>query len=200
MMQALHRKREEQEHKRAEEALRKSEQNLAMELDAAQRLQQISMQLVQADNSEALYEQILDTAMAILKADFASIQMFYPERGPEGELRLLGYQGFNAQAAKFWEWVRPASQSTCGIALRTGQRVAVPDVEKCNFMVDSDDLATYLQTGIHAVQSTPLFSRSGILLGMSSTHWGKPHKLTSSELIQNYSSKSENDQKRAFKA
>jgi len=170
------------ERKRAEEALRRSEQNLAVELDAAQHLQRISAQLIRADDIETLYEQILDTAVAILHADFASIQMLYPERGTGGELRLLGYRGFNAQAAKFWEWVRPASRSACGVALHTGQRVVVPDVQQCDFMAGSDDLETYLQTGIHAVQTTPLFSRSGVLLGMISTHWREPHEPTASEL------------------
>ncbi|MGB9927420.1 MAG: PAS domain S-box protein [Methanosarcina sp.] len=165
------------ERKRAEEALQKSEKNLAIELDTAKRLQQVSQQLIRTEGIEALYEQILDTATAILHADFASIQMFYPERGPEGELRLLGYRGFNKQAAEFWEWVRPTSQSSCGIALRTCQRIIASDVEKCDSILGSDDLAMYLQTGIRAVQTTPLFSRSGTLLGMLSTHWGKPHKL-----------------------
>jgi PAS domain S-box-containing protein len=170
------------ERKGAEEALRRSERNLEAELDAARRLQQVSTRLIQADDVEALYEQILDTVVAVLHADFASLQMFYPERGTNGELRLLGHRGFNGQAAKFWELVRPASQSPCGVALRTGQQVIVPDVRACDFMAGSDDLETCLQLGIRAVQTTPLVSRSGALLGMFSTHWREPHELTASEL------------------
>ena len=166
----------------ANEALRQSEQMLAMELDAAQRLQHVATELINAHGTEALYEQILDAAMAILHADFASIQMFHPERGTNGELQLLGHRGFSAEAAKRWEWVRPTTRTTCGEALRTGRRVAVPDVRNCDFMSGSDDLEGYLSAGIHAVQTTPLVSRSGALMGMVSTHWREPHELSASEL------------------
>jgi two-component sensor histidine kinase len=53
--------------------------------------------------------------------------------------------------------------------------VIVPDVETCDFMAGSGDLGTYRQTSIRAVQTTPLMSRGGQLLGMISTHWRQPH-------------------------
>jgi PAS domain S-box-containing protein len=110
------------------------------------------------------------------------MQMLYPERGSGGELRLLAFRGFNAQAAKFWESVRADSESTCGAALHTGKRVIAPDVDKCDFMAGTEDQATYLQTGIHAVQTTPLLSRSGKMLGMISTHWRAPHQPSERDL------------------
>jgi PAS domain S-box-containing protein len=170
------------ERKQADEALKVSERNLAAELDTARGIQQVSTLLIQADDVKVLYNQILDTLMAIMHADFASLQMFYPDRGAGGELQLLGHRGFNGQATKFWEWVRPVSHSTCGVALCTGQRVIVPDVRRCDFMAGSDDLEMYLQTGILAVQTTPLVSRSGVLLGMFSTHWRETHEVTAREL------------------
>jgi PAS domain S-box-containing protein len=149
------------------------------ELAAAERLHALSTQLIQADDIQALYERILDTAVAIMRADFASIQMLDEARG---ELLLLGHRGFNPDAAKFWKWVRPASRSTCGVALRTGKRAVAPDVERCEWMAGSDDLETYLQTGIHAVQTTPLLSRSGAVIGMISTHWREPHDPSPEDL------------------
>ena len=139
-------------------------------------LQGLSAQLLQEEHVAGLYEKLIDAAVAILRSDYASMQMLYPERGKSGELRLLAFRGFNAQAAKFWEWVGVDSGSTCSVALRSGERVIVPDVERCDFMAGTDDLATYLQTGIHAVQSTPLLSRSGKVVGMISTHWRAPHQ------------------------
>jgi signal transduction histidine kinase/DNA-binding response OmpR family regulator len=165
----------------ANEALRRSEQQLSTELEAAERLHQVSTQLIHADNIQALYEQILDTAVGALHADFGSMQLLTRERGAEGELRLLGFRGFTPRAAEFWEWVRPTSQCTCGMVLQTGHRVAVSDVLTCDFMVGSEDLATYKSTGIRAVQSTPLVSRHGALLGVFSTHWREPHELTASQ-------------------
>jgi PAS domain S-box-containing protein len=167
------------ERRRTEEALRETQRQLVSELVAARQLQRISTQLIHASDPEVLYEKILDAAEAILRSDFASMQMFYPERG---ELRLLAYRGFNPTAATFWEWVRPGSASPCGAALATGARSIVPDVELSDFMAGSEDLETCRQTGIRAVQSTPLLSRTGRLLGMISTHWRNPHQPSERDL------------------
>lgn len=84
-------------------------------------------------------EKMVDVAVALMRSDYASLQMLYPERGSGGELRLLSFRGFNPQAATFWEWVRVDSKSTCGIALRDSKRVVAPDIATCDFMADSED-------------------------------------------------------------
>jgi GAF domain-containing protein len=122
------------------------------------------------------YEKIVDDAVALMRSDYASMQMLFPERGSGGELRLLAFRGFNPQAAQFWEWVRADSKSTCGIALRDQRRVVAPNIAICDFMAGSEDQLTYLQTGIRACQTTPLIGRGGIVVGMISTHWRTPHQ------------------------
>jgi GAF domain-containing protein len=122
------------------------------------------------------YEKIVDDAVAVMRSDYASVQMLFPERGTGGELRLLAFRGFNPEAAKFWEWVRADSKSTCGIALRETRRVVAPDIAVCDFMADSEDQQVYLETGIHACQTTPLIARAGNVVGMISTHWRTPHE------------------------
>jgi PAS domain S-box-containing protein len=146
---------------------------------AALYLQDVATQLINALGTEALYERILDAATSIMSSDFASIQMFYPDRGA---LRLLSHRGYSDDSVRRWRWVYPGTRSTCGEALRTGQRVAVEDVRICDFISEPDHLEEYLGEGIHAGQTTPLVSRSGTLLGMVSTHWREPHKLSASEL------------------
>lgn len=169
------------EHELAEQA-KKAEAALTEQLEAAQRLQEISTQLIHPDDDKKLYRQLLDAAAAITHSDFASLQMLYPERGEGGELRLLAFRGFDPNAARFWEWVRVDSACTCGMALRTGERCIVPDVATCEFMAGTRDLATYLQTGIRAAQSTPLVSRDGAVLGMISTHWLHSYEPSLEEL------------------
>ena len=164
----------------AQERLRESRRMLAAELDAAHHLSRLGTRMIEADDIEALYEKILDTAVAVMHADYASLQSFHPEDG--GRLRLLGSRGFNHQATEFWQWVSPDSQSTCGMALHSGRRVHVADVRTCPVMAGSEDQKTYLQTGIRAVQTTPLLSRSGTLLGMLSTHWREAHEPTANQL------------------
>lgn len=167
------------ERMRAGEALLEAQAQLVSELAATEQLHKVSTQLIQVKEAEALHEKILDAAMAIMRSDFASMQLFHPERG---ELRLLAYRGFNPAAAVFWEWVRPASGSTCGVALATKQRSIVADIELSDFMAGSEDLETYRHTGIRAVQSTPLISRAGHLLGMISTHWRQVHQPSDHDL------------------
>jgi signal transduction histidine kinase/ActR/RegA family two-component response regulator len=166
----------------AEEALRESRAALESELADSKLLQSVSAEMVQQGDLEALFEKIMDAAVAIMRSDFASLQMLYPERGVGGELRLLAFRGFNADAARFWTWVRADSETTCGMALRTRKRILAPDVEKCDYSESAKDLAMFLHTGIRACQTTPLLSRSGTLVGMISTHWAQPHEPTERDL------------------
>jgi signal transduction histidine kinase/PAS domain-containing protein/ActR/RegA family two-component response regulator len=171
--------------KQADEALRRSEVQLEAELADTKLLHAVSGEMIHQEHVETLYGKIIDAAMSIMRSDFASMQMLYPERGTPGsggELRLLAFRGFNPQAAKFWEWVRPTATCSCGRALSTGQRCVVGDIETCAWMADSDNLATSRDTGIRSVQSTPLFSRGGRLLGMISTHWRTPHEPSERDL------------------
>ncbi|MFW6323642.1 MAG: ATP-binding protein [Desulfovibrionales bacterium] len=170
------------ERKQTEEKLRQSERDLEAELNATRLLQQVSTRLIQADDLDLLYEQILDTAVEVVNADFASIQLLHPERGPRGELQLLGHRGFNEHAVRSWKWISPESGTTCGLALCTGQRVDISDLENCTQFSKDFARKIYLQTGIRSVQSTPLYSRKGNLLGMLSTHWHNPHQLTHREI------------------
>jgi len=142
-------------------------------VDETLRLQEISTLLIQENNVNALYDRVLEAAIGLTSADFGSMQAFDPERD---ELRLLTHKGFHPESAKFWEWVRLDAACTCGMALSSGTRIVVPDVEACDVMQGTSDLESYRRSGIRAVQSTPLLSRSGRLLGMISTHWRQPHQ------------------------
>ena len=139
------------------------------------RLQEISTLLIQEGNLEALHRRVLDAAINLMSADMGSMQRFHLE---QRELRLLAWKGFHPYSAAFWERVHLESATSCGAALSAGHRVMVSDVEASDFMAGTVDLHAYRQSGIRAVQSTPLVSRSGRLLGVISTHWREPHQPT----------------------
>ena len=140
-----------------------------------EQLHEISTLLIQEGNLDALYHRILDAAMVVMSSDMASMQLLDPERK---QLRLLTWKGFHPQSAAFWERVHFHSTTTCGLASSAGCRVVVPDIETCDVMAGTPDLDEYRRSNIRAVQSTPLVSRSGQLLGMISTHWREPHQPT----------------------
>jgi PAS domain S-box-containing protein len=145
-------------------------------------LQDIGFGLLDEQNPQALYEKIIDAAVALMGSDFASMQMFHPERGKSGELQLLAFRGFAPRAAKFWEWVNADSTCSCGNALKTGRRFIVPDIEASPLYAGTQHLETSLRLGIRAVQSTPLVGRNGHPIGMLSTHWRKPHQPSEHDL------------------
>jgi PAS domain-containing protein len=136
-------------------------------------LHEISTLLIQEGNLESLYDRILDAAVNLMSSDMASMQLLDAQRN---QLQLLAWRGFHPQSAVFWEWVYLDSASTCGLALSAGDRVVVPDIENCELMADTTDLDEYRRSNIRAVQSTPLVSRYGQILGMISTHWREPHQ------------------------
>ncbi|WP_128546259.1 PAS domain S-box protein [Larkinella soli] len=175
----LSRHTESLERARTDEALRDSEARLARELADSKQLQLISSRLIEADNMEMLYEQIMEAAKAIMHADTVSLQRLFAD---QHALQLLAWQGFHSESAHFWEWVDVTSASSCGVALAQGKRVIVPDVETEASLQGTGDLEAYRRSGLRAVQTTPLISRSGKIVGMLSNHWKTVHTPTEREL------------------
>lgn len=153
----------------------RSTAQLEAELADARLLHRLSIELIQENGTAGLYKKIVEAAVAIMRSQYASMQMLYPDPGGIGKLRLLASSGFSPEAEKFWEWVYLHTGSSCGAALRAQNRVIIPNFTMCEFMQDAPTLPIFLEAGIFAAQSTPLYSRNGKLLGMISTHWNYPH-------------------------
>jgi PAS domain S-box-containing protein len=167
------------EHQKDQESLRRREEELARELQDQIQLQQISGQLLKQQDVKSIYAGIVQATLALLRSDTASMQMVVP--GTD-ELLLLAQKGFAAESAKAWQRIsRNSGGASCAEAFRRGERVIVPDLEQCDFIKEKD-LISYRRSGIRSVQSTPLFSRTGELVGMISNHWRKVHQPSRREL------------------
>ena len=105
-----------------------------------------------------------------------------PNAGPRANSAFWHPADLRPEDEKLWEWVSFEADSTCGQALRTGKRAIAPNVETSDFLAGTGGQAALLDAGIRAAQSTPLFSRSGRLLGMISSHWNQPHTPTERDL------------------
>jgi PAS domain S-box-containing protein len=165
-----------------ENALRESERRLSIELADTQLLHHLSAQLLEGQGTESLYETVVDAALWIMRSQCASLQVFYPEQGPRGALRLIASRGFDETARRRWEWVDPDANTTCARALQTNDRVITPDVTQADFIAGTATEAAMLDTGIRAIQTTPLKSRAGKTMGMISTHWSEPHRPSERDL------------------
>ena len=161
--------------KQAGAALRLSEQRLTREVASAKTLQSISTRLISESTPESLYDQILGAAMELTASDAASVQMLAADHT---SLKLLAWTNFHPDSAAFWQRVEVGAGSGCSKALSDNERVVVADIEACEFMAGFQDQEEYRRSGIRAVQSTPLRSRTGRPLGMLSTHWRTPHTPT----------------------
>jgi signal transduction histidine kinase/CheY-like chemotaxis protein len=147
---------------------------LESDLADSQLLQAISAELITENDEKGLHERLLDAAMSIMHSECASLQMFKDDASG-GHLELIATRGFSDEAIERWQVVSGARMTACGEVLRTGHRVVVSDMTQCGFMAGSDDLDFSLRSGIRAVQGTPLLSRSGVLMGVLSTHWTSVH-------------------------
>jgi PAS domain S-box-containing protein len=161
--------------RQADVALRQSERRLAREVAGAKTLQSISTRLISESRPESLYAQILGAAIELMASDAASVQMLAADHT---SLRLLAWTNFHPDSAAFWQRAAVGAGSTFSKALSDNERVVVADIEACEFMAGTQDQQEYRRSGIRAVQSTPLRSRTGRPLGMLSTHWRTPHTPT----------------------
>jgi signal transduction histidine kinase/CheY-like chemotaxis protein len=160
---------------------RVSQYRLEAELADSRLLQAISSELITENDEKGFRERLLEAATSIMRSDCASLQMF-KENADGGRLELIAHRGFSQEAIDRWQSVYSTTLTSCGEVLRSGRRVIVPDVSKCEFMRGSDDLAFFARSGVRAVQSTPLLSRGGRLMGAFSTHWKTVHTPSDRDL------------------
>src|SRR5215475_2860087 len=108
--------------KRTENALHESEERLAADLNDATLLSDLANRLVTEENVQTIYEEILSVAIAIMKADAGTVQVYDPATS---SLVLLVTRNFEKPMTDHYRRVDAGSQTSCGIALRTGERAFV---------------------------------------------------------------------------
>jgi PAS domain S-box-containing protein len=96
-------------------------------------------------------------------------------------LRIAAQRGFPQWWLDFWDSVS-RGQGACGTALELGQRVVVEDVESSPIF-ETGAREVQRRAGVRAVQSTPLFTRSGKPLGVFSTHYKAPYRPDERSLL-----------------
>ena len=153
--------------KRAEQALRKSESRLAADLAGMRRLQEMGTRLVHDGDSAELLQEVVDAAIAITAADMGNLQLIH--RG-SSTLRIAASRGFDAAFLDYFAAVHDG-RSFCGTAMLSGRRVVVGDVTLSHRLAGTPTLDALRAAGVRAVQSTPLVTRSGRIIGMLSTHY-----------------------------
>jgi PAS domain S-box-containing protein len=156
--------------KRAEKELLDLRDELAAELTAMTRLHEFSTHLLAIHEFQPVLEEVLEATIALQNADFGNIQLYNPETQA---LEIIAQRGFQQDFLDYLGNTHDIGIA-CGRALKLRERVIIEDVET-DFEYAPHRHAC-AAAGFRAVQSTPLFSRSGELLGMLSTHFRWPHR------------------------
>jgi PAS domain S-box-containing protein len=146
-----------------------SEKDLTADLAALTRIHALSTSLVGTGEPEPLLQEIMDAAVAIMQADRGTLQLL-----EEGSLRIVAHHGHRAAFLDFFA-AAEGRASVCGEALKRGDRLIVEDVESSPIFAGTPSLPVLREAGVRAVQSTPLRSRGGEVLGILTTQWSVPH-------------------------
>lgn len=163
------------ERKRAETETAALKNALAADLHVMTRLHEFSTRLLANTEVRPLLEEVLSAVIAIQNADFGILQLYNPEHS----LEIVAQQGFQRDFLMSFADVHDET-TACGRAMKQHQRVIIEDVENdAGFEPHRPSAAS---AGFRAVQATPLFGRSGGLLGVISTQFRAPHRPAEHEL------------------
>jgi PAS domain S-box-containing protein len=148
------------------------------DLEALERLCDVGDRCIQGGNDLSRnLEIILDAAIDITSAEKGNMQLY-----DAGRLVIAAQRGFELPFLNFFSRVHEDNAATCAAALSRLQRVLVQDVMHSEIFAGHASLNVLLAEGVRAVQSTPLISSTGRVLGMISTHFKRPTSLTDREL------------------
>ncbi len=154
-----------------------AEARIQSDADALTKLNDLSSRLWNMQNLREGLDEMLAATIELLGADFGNIQILDPQRRV---LLIESQRGFQKEFLHFFREVTADDGSSCGRALRTGERIIVEDVD-----TDPDSapmLHIVRNAGYRSVQSTPIIGRHERPLGMISTHFRSVHRPTENEL------------------
>jgi PAS domain S-box-containing protein len=168
------------ERKRAENELVKLKDKLEVEVRDTNILHKLSTQYIEGGDSYFIFQEMVEAAIAITRADKGNIQILDPLTG---KLKIVAQRGFKLPFLKFFEFVDTGEAAACRTAMKRMERVIVEDITRSPIFLGSDALDMLFSEGVRAVQSTPLVSRSGQFIGIISTYFSQIHMPSERELI-----------------
>lgn len=161
----------------AKEEVGRLNTELRAELRRMRRLHVLGTRLVQSTEMSELLVESLDAAIELSRADgMGNVQVV-----EDGVLRIVAHRGLSDRFVAFFDEVQPGT-AACGTAFRRGERVIVEDVASSPIFAGQPAGDVLLDEGVRAVQSTPLVSRSGEIVGLLSTHYREAPRLSDADL------------------
>jgi len=116
---------------------------------------------------------VLDRSLDLTATFLGNVQLM---DWTSGYLQIEAQRGFGAEFLNFFRRVELKHGSACGRALRGRGTIAIDDIMTDQDFAPYRDVAG--RAGVRAVESTPLVSSSGALVGVLSTHFPIVQRLT----------------------
>jgi GAF domain len=143
---------------------------------AMRRLDEVTGGLGDVPTLSSLLPRVLDDALALMRADFGTLQLLDPVTG---SLRLVTQSGLDPGFVEHFAVVDD-DHSACGRAARDCAQIVIADVNANPEFAPHRGIAA--ASGVRAVQSTPLADEAGHLIGVVSTHFRRPHRPSGLDL------------------
>ncbi|MBS1532277.1 MAG: GAF domain-containing sensor histidine kinase [Bacteroidetes bacterium] len=137
------------------------------------RLNELNQRLIGPISLEQALKEILTLAIEFSEADRGNIQLFMANTN---SLHIAAHQGHSLAFLDHFKY--QGCDAVCEAALRAKQRVIIDDILLAPSLQGTMDQKMISADGIRAVQSTPLVTRRGDVIGMISTHFPEPHLST----------------------
>jgi two-component sensor histidine kinase len=147
---------------------------LGTEIEDMRRLDELSSFIAREENKfDVCLAEITKTAIVISGADKGNMQLF---DSVSHSLKIAAHHGFEQEFLKFFGNVDDHAAAACGLAMASNEQVIVSDVLTSDIFVGKPAQKVLLDSDVRAVVSTPLRSSKASLLGIISTHFGRPGK------------------------
>ena len=122
---------------------------------------------------QSIVDCVLDSGLELTDANLGNVKLVDQR---QGYLTIAAQRGFHHEFLDFFQQANADdSLSICGRALRE-RRAIVSDVMSDEEFAPWRSVAE--RAGFRSLQSTPIISDSGVLLGIVSTHFPIPHQPT----------------------
>jgi len=118
----------------------------------------------------ALISEFLRSMIDATGADCGNVQLY--DSGNR-VLRIVAHRGFEPEFLDYFDTVDCHHNCVCSKAMGDRSRCVVTDVVT-DPLFSNDSRAVLLRAKVRSIQSTPLYTASGELLGMVSTHYCRP--------------------------
>ena len=138
----------------------------------------LKQRLSDCPDLESVLASALSIGLELSGTGLGNIQLMDPSAR---YLTIAAQCGFNDEFLNFFRRVRAFDGSACGRAIRMRRPIVIGDV-----LVDSEFApcrGIALKAGFRAVQSFPLVSSEGSLLGVLSTHFSTTRRPVDSEML-----------------